>query len=162
LPIETKTLSSSRGNRLRIAGFAIMLIAAVSQALQVGSYWWSESSDAWPPVYLEFAVLALIGWCVAGIGLMLARYLTPYISLILPGGVAAASIWGVVKYSGEQGITYWPPGLVTRASMFLLAGMLVFLVMYYLAPMAGAWLAGYGMRRRRQSRMLRGNADLFD
>jgi hypothetical protein len=175
--VDSNRPHSSKGKWLRIAGAGIFVVAALPDLLVVGSYWWSDPGSScdqlqWgdriacvlrrPPMYVQMGAMMLLGWCVAGIALLVGRCLTPFVSFVVPGGVVALSIWGAIKYGREQGSPYWPLGLTTRESMILFAIMLSTLAMWFIGPVTGAWLAGYGMRRRRRSQMLRKSADVFD
>lgn len=147
------------GRDLRIAGASIAVIAALIQALLIGAFWWrdpgSVSCDhlAWghrldclarSHLYLMSGFVALVGWCLAAIGLLLARFLTLYVSVIVPGGALASSIWMLVRL--------WPRGPVTQQKMMTAIGVMIAIASFYWAPVTGIWLAGYGARRRRRSR----------
>jgi hypothetical protein len=171
--IDADRPPSSNGKWLRIAGAVILLMVAVAQVLQIGMSWWNDPCgqltsgeriaclQGGPPLYLKMGMLALEGWCLGGIALLLGRYLTPYVSLVLPGGVVAVSIWLTVRYVRE-GVAYLSLSAMTRQGMILLAGMLGFLATNYIGPVVGGWLAGYGARRRHRLRVERKSAELFD
>jgi hypothetical protein len=171
--IDADGPSSSNGRWLRVAGAVVLLATVVAQALQIGTSWWNDPCGqltaaervaclgGGPPLYLKMAVLALGGWSLAGIALLLGRYLTPYISAVLPGGVVVVSIWLTVRYVRE-GVAFLAMSAMTRQGMILLAGMLGFLAMFYLGPVVGAWLAAFGARRRHRLRLERKSAELFD
>jgi hypothetical protein len=147
---------------LRIAGISIMITAAAAQVVLIGIFWWKDPVSPGLPMYIKFTILALTGWCLAGVALLLARYVTPYIAFILPGGLVAGSLWMVTKLLEEEGRAYWPPDVITPETIALIAGMLIALAAFYLAPAAGAWLVGYDARRRRRSQARRMSPDVFD
>ena len=147
---------------LRIAGISLMVTAAAAQALVIGISCWKDPVGADLPMYLKFAILAPTGWCLAGVALLLARHVAPYISFLLPGGLVAGSLWAVAKLLDQDGRPYWPLDVITRETIAIIAGMLIVLVAFYLAPMAGAWLVGYAARRRRRSQARRIRPDIFD
>ena len=171
--IDADAPPASPGKWLRIAGAGILLAAAVAQVVQIGTFWWIDPCahltsaeriaclQGEPPLYFKTAVLALGGWCLAGIALLLGRYLTPYISSVLPGGVVAVAIWLTVAYSRDltdaSSLSH-----LSLQSMISLAGMLGFLAKFYVGPMVGAWLAAYGARRRHLLHLQRKSAELFD
>jgi hypothetical protein len=147
---------------LRIAGISIMIAAAAVQVLIVSIFWWKEPISADPSVHLGFAIGVLTGWGLAGLGLLLARYLVPYISLILPGGLVGGSLWAVTKLLEEKHLAYWPLDEVTSRTIAMAAGMLIAAAAFYLAPAAGAWLVGYAARRRRRLLAHPVSPDVFD
>lgn len=162
--IETRsTVADGTPRAHRIAGISIMVAAAAAQALIIGIFWWKDPVvGAGLPMYLKFAIVAVTGWCLAGVALLLARYLKAYISFILPGGLVAGSLWVVIKLLETEGRAYWPLDVVTAETIALSAGMLIVLAAFYLAPAGGAWLVGYAARRRRRPQARRMSPDVFD
>src|SRR5262249_50939567 len=116
MPIDADRPSWSDGHYLRIAGFGIVLIAAVIQAVVIGVAWWGPGMH---PFAYKAGMVSLTGWCLAGIGLLLGRYLTPYISFIFPTAVVAVSIWSVVAFLRERGIASWPPSAMTSGNLLI-------------------------------------------
>jgi len=155
----------------RVAGAGIAIVAAIVQALLIGAFWWRDPNSAscddlpWGDhiyclarthTYIQAGVVAVTGWCLATIGFLLGRFVTPYISGIVPGGVLASSMWVLVKF--------WPPSPMTTHNIVSAAGAIVAMASFYSGPVAGAWLAGYGARKRRRLRSndLKAAAQAFD
>jgi len=134
-------IDAGKGTHLRIAGGSIMVLTVAAQALVIGFYWWHDLTGS--HLHIKLAVLSFGGWCLAGIALLLGRLLTPYISFIAPGAVLAGSIWAALEYMRQQGTPHWPwvDLLAITETLLMLA----------VAPVTGAWLAGWGSRRRRRS-----------
>jgi hypothetical protein len=141
--IDAGAAKSSDGNRLRIAGVGIMVLAAVAQALLIVFNW----SDA---VGYQVLFVLFAGWAVAGIALLLGRFLTPYVSGIVPIGTLAGVAWMAAIFIPEPSSGVWRAATL-GAFVFLLAG-----------PTIGAWLAGCGLRKRHRSRMQRVDVEVFD
>ena len=160
MPIDAPEPQPSAGRYLRIAGISVAIVTAGAQALTVGRYWWSDPGN---PFFIRSGMLALTGWCVAAIALLLGRYFTPYSSIVVPAGVAAGSIWMSVEFVRQEGVAYWPLAHINFESTTAMAAALAAFSMFLIGPVAGAWLAGYGARRRRrQSQLHRISAEVFD
>jgi hypothetical protein len=158
--IDADRPQSSAGRYFHMAGIGVVVITAGAQALTVGRYWWSDPGN---PFFIKSGTLALIGWCVAAIALLLGRYFTPYSSIVVPAGVAAGSIWMSVEFLRQEGVAYWPLGQINFENMTAMAAALAAFSMFLVGPVSGAWLAGYGSRRRRRQLQLhRISADVFD
>jgi hypothetical protein len=159
--VDADKPDSSDGYYLRIAGVSLVVAMALAQ---IGMYWWDGPARPWPLLYSESDSLALGGWIVAGFALLLARYESPFRSLAGVGGVIAFAIWQSVKSMEKQGVADWSSQPVTAEHMRLIAAIVGAFAVFHVGPAVGAWLAGYGMRRRAESQreMLRMNVDHFD
>jgi hypothetical protein len=160
---------------LRIAGFGIILTAAVIQAVVIGIAWrnypgsacddlsWGKQIACLHPFAYRTGVLAFTGWCVGGIALLLGRYFIPYISFLLPAAVVAGSIWAELAFFQESGIAFWPPDAMTASKIMIFAEPFSVLALMFIGPAAGAWLVGYAARRRRrQAQLHHASVDAFD
>ena len=125
-------IGANKGTHLRFAGGSIMVLAAVAQALVIGLYLHDLGS-----LYVKVAYVVLPGWCLAGLALVLGRFRTPYISFVVPVAVLAGSIWLALAPLQDHSLPY---GMIAGT-----------LLMLYIGPVTGAWLAGWGLRRRRRS-----------
>src|SRR5262245_9495227 len=91
---------------LRIGGRAVVLVSVAVQILFVTGAWWHFdprlTCDRLPywgewltcmhgmsHLHIVVAEFAIGTWLLAGLALLLGRYLPPYISIVVPGCVAA-------------------------------------------------------------------------
>jgi hypothetical protein len=164
-----KMSKKAKRNGLRIAAGGVVLTSVAAQALILVYFWWDFDPrlscdrllywNEWitclhgtSHLYILTAESAVAVWVVAGIGTALGRFLPPYISILLPVGMAVVLILYLIGY--------WQLDFRPRAEPILsvwdifnfsvTAGALaVFLV----GPVAGAWL--WGLFSRRHRRLLR-------
>ncbi|HUI94991.1 MAG TPA: hypothetical protein VLX44_04495 [Xanthobacteraceae bacterium] len=170
--IRASHTQSFKGNRLRLAGVGIVLIAAIIHVLLISFSLWNHPGDScghaswgeWlsclrqaDPGSYKLGLLQLSSWFVAGIGLLLGCYLTPYVSAVVPGAVGALTIWLAAEFVRRRGA-----GPTTPGAMILFAEGLGTGALLLVGPVTGAWLVGFGMLRRRRSKMQRVSPDVFD
>src|SRR5262245_19408095 len=104
----------TRRKKLLIAARVLMLLSLAFQILIVIANWWMFGSRLSCNHLIFWAewiacvqgdldvVISMMGgcvlfWVVAGIGALLGRFLPPYISVIVPLGMAAVAIWFVLE-----------------------------------------------------------------
>jgi hypothetical protein len=155
--VDSDRPNSSDGYYLRIAGVSLVVVTALAQ---IGIYWWNDPARSWPALYSETGSMALGDWLAAGLVLLVGRYWSPFSSFAPVGGLVAVAIWQTTKFMEKQGLANWSSEPMTAEDMRLIAEIIGAFVAFHVGPVTGAWLAGYGMRRRDESQMLR--VSLFD
>jgi hypothetical protein len=154
-------MGNDRRRRLRIAAVAVALICLAFHVLAVGvlgldsdsavacgrqlSWWeWIECSHETRGqiVAAEFVVVI---WTIAGVGSVLGRFLTPYISILVPIGTAIAVTLGLTRYWLQETVTLGRDSIYVVSAGTLIAGSLV------VGPVAAAWLWGLCNRSHRQT-----------
>lgn len=139
---------------LGIAARVVVLMALAGQILIVIANWWMFGSRRscshlidWAEwiacvqgdFYFAAAACAIL-WIVAGIGALLGRFLPPYISAIVPLGMAVAVIWFALKdLNLSESLT------PLYAFLFVITDGLI--AMPFAGPVVGAWLWGLSRRR---------------
>jgi len=163
MQVDGSNPHSSRHDWLWIAGIGMVVMAAIAQGVVIGISWgihpfdlcdeptWSERIACLHPQSYNVASGALQGWCVAAIALPLARYLTPYISVVLPGGFIGLLTWVIHRALQRE---FGPAGWLTSEHINTFAELIGMAAILFVCPVVGAWLVGWRARRRRhQSRL---------
>jgi hypothetical protein len=130
---------------LRLTARAVLIISVAIQMLFIAVGWlqfdsrpscdlfpsWSEWIKCLHGMSHPFIMMiegAVGCWLVAGIAMLLGRFLPPYISVLAPVGVGAAYIYIAIKYLHEQ----------AHFGVFVIGIEAV----YILGPFTAAWLFG--------------------
>jgi hypothetical protein len=147
--VETLDMTDGKRWAFRVVAVVVFLISLAAQIFLVFAVWfiagprprcdhligrgqWIACMHELP--YFILAERCLIVWLIAGISGLLARFLPPYISAIVPVGLAVAYAWFLYANFELHGGVF-----VTIAALFM-AG-----------PVAGAWLWGISFRGRRRA-----------
>jgi hypothetical protein len=133
---------------MSLAGQALVVIF-VSSRLSCGQlpYWgeWLACLHQGENSPILMAEGCLVVWLVAGIGALLGRFLPPYISVIVPVGVAVAVIWFVQENLELPG--QLPPLWYIFTCVIGFGAVAIVLG----GPVVGAWLWGLARRGGRRS-----------
>jgi hypothetical protein len=146
---------------LRIAAAAVALICLVLQVYLVGTVWlsfdpgvtcgrqlsWGDWIECLQETHshVQLAELAFGTWAVAAVGLILGRFLPPYVSMLIPIGAAALVTLGLTEYwRNEFGIEN-DENIVMASTGTLTSGAVV------VGPVVAGWLWGLCNRGRRQA-----------
>jgi hypothetical protein len=151
-------MTDGKRKALRIAAGVLLLMSLAGQVLViiiVSSRFSCGETPDWgdwlaclhegetsPVLMAEGCVVV---WLIGGIGGLLGRFLPPYISVIVPVGVAVAVIWFV--YENLDLPDQLPP--LWYMSIFVIGAGGIAIVLG--GPVVGAWLWGFARRGRRRS-----------
>jgi hypothetical protein len=161
-------VTDSKRKVLRTTAATIVLISIAVQACLIAYYWWDfdprTSCDRLPHwgewitcmhgishLHIVIAEMAIGSWLVAGIAMLLGRFLPPYISIVVPGAVTAALTSYAMYNWHETVMPYADFGTPTFWSVFRFTIEIGVVGIQVLGPVAGAWLLGLNARARRRS-----------
>jgi hypothetical protein len=157
----------ARCKALRILAGAILLISVATQIVLIVYYWWNfdprvscDRLSGWGEwivclhgishLHILAAEQAVGSWLVAGIAMLLGRFLSPYISIVVPGGAAATFIWFMIDYWHDAVTPYAHFGVPTVWHVTVFTITISTLAAHLLGPVAGAWLWGLCARADRR------------
>jgi hypothetical protein len=157
-------------NVVRIVAAVFLFTSLATQTLLIAHYWWEFdprlSCDRLPywgewidclhgksHLYLVLTEMALGSWLIAGVAMLLGRFIPIFISVIVPGGVAILVVWYMVVYWYEEVIPRAPFGEPTARDVFVFALTAGVFAAHWIGPVIGAWL--FGLCARADDRLLR-------
>ena len=160
---------------LRPVGVAIACLGAATQLTLIVSAWWkfdpSLSCDRlhrWGEwldclqgrshAYVITTEGAIISWAIAGAVLFLARFIPPYISILLPTIVVAGISAYLADIWHQAYVAYAPFGETTFKDALAFTETALPIIAFYVGPSVGGWLLGI-YRRYRPPRM---SVEVFD
>jgi hypothetical protein len=152
-----------RSKWLRISAIGILLISAVVQLMIVGQYWADFDSrlscdrlkywDEWisclhgqSHLHIVFTEVFVGTWLIAGVGALLGRRLSPYISVVLPGAMLVGVLWWVLDFWQDSVLVLLPFSQPGPAELLVLGTVAGAVAACLTGPARGAWLLG--LRRR--------------
>jgi hypothetical protein len=110
---------------------------------------WISCMHGMSHLHVGASEIVVGSWLVAGAAAFAARNLPPYISLVVPGSMAAIWLWWVIDH--------WNAGVAPHAPVFFVFAVATGLLSVYLVgPAAGAWLLGFAARAQRRSSIAAG------
>jgi hypothetical protein len=151
---------------IRILAYAIALLAAAKQAIDIGSAWWDfdprlscDRLRQWSEwivclhgeshLYITSIEVAVGSWLLASLTYLLARSVSPYFSLLFPGLVAASLVAFLVQYWHDRFIPFIPLGEPSLWDLFQFAILTAELTASLVGPLAAGWLLGLYARAQR-------------
>jgi hypothetical protein len=154
--------------KLRIAGWALVVVAVLTQVALVAYLWWDfdtrfscDRVPSWSewlacmrgPVHLHIRTLevAAVTWLLAGVAWLLGRFLPPYISIVVPGIVAAGVVSELVDRWQTNITPFVPFGEASFDDALAFATSSGPLLPFLAGPAAGAWLLGVHARVHRRA-----------
>jgi hypothetical protein len=161
------SLTDAKRKALRTAAVAIVIVSIVTQALLIAYYWWNfdprVSCDRLPHwgewiaclhgishLYILTAEQAVGSWLIAGVAMLLGRFVPPYISAIVPGGIAVVFVWFLIDHWHETVTPYAHFGVPTVWHVTAFATVAAVIAVLLVAPVAGGWLLGLCARTSRR------------
>jgi hypothetical protein len=158
-------VTDAKRKALRLAARGLVLVSIATQLLIIANDWWDSdprvSCDRLPywnewiaclhgksHSYVPMAEFAVGIWIVAGIAMLLGRFLPPYISGIVPASVAVVLILLMIGHWDEAVIPYAPFGQPTLWDILRFTMTSGAFAAYLVGPVAGAWLLGVYARAR--------------
>jgi hypothetical protein len=140
---------------LRIAALVLVAVAAVVHVEMITEALWNFDPNVscdrllrwseWPDcmhgrshAYVWTTELAFFSWIFAGVAMLAGRRSRPYVSVVVPGSIAALIGWFLADYWRETVIPYAPFGQTTIWDAVNFMKMAVPMVLSYVGPAAGA------------------------
>jgi hypothetical protein len=143
-----QSVTNAKRKRVRLTAGSIIVISVALQSLFIPWLWWNQD-----PSYIIAMGSAIGSWLVAGVAMLLGRFVRGYISGLLPAGAALAFIFVMIGYWDERRIAH-PFGEPTLELMIVFALVAVFFVGFLVGPVTGAWLLGFSARVEQQGKRI--------
>lgn len=123
-------MTDARRKVLRSAACVLVIVSLAIQIPFVAYYWWDfdprlscHRLQHWREwidclhgeshLYILLAEIIVLSWLVAGIVWLLARFLPPFISALVPGCLALALVWYAINNWHANVVPYAPFGETT-------------------------------------------------
>jgi hypothetical protein len=155
---------------LRVVSGCILVISFVIQGLVLTNLWlglgfdsriscerlirwdeWISCMHGMSHLHIIASEIAVGSWLIAGAAAFAGRSFPPYISLVVPGSMAAICLWWMIDHWNANVVPHAPFGVPTAQEVFITAVATGILAVYLAGPAAGAWLLGFLTRAQRRS-----------
>jgi hypothetical protein len=161
-----QSVTNAKRKPVRLMAGAAVFISVAIQAIVIALSWWEfdprlscdrllywgewiECLHGTSHQYILIIEMAVGSWLVAGITMLLGRFLPWYISVILPAGATAVFILWMIGYWHTAVTPYRPFGEPTLGDFFYFAMVAGPVAVFLVGPITGAWLFGLSARARR-------------